>query len=60
MGVVASGTCENFRQAAERMVRAGGTVEPDPGQQAFCEAKYQVYLQMYADQQRAEALMQDV
>lgn len=58
MGAVASGECADFRQAAGRMVKPGRTIAADADQRAFFDAKYQVYLQMYDDQQRAMALMQ--
>ncbi|MBI6550591.1 FGGY-family carbohydrate kinase [Xenorhabdus lircayensis] len=52
LGAVACGAFANIAQAAQTMVRAGDVIYPDKETYPFHQAKYQVYLQMYQDQQR--------
>ncbi|MGK7244597.1 FGGY-family carbohydrate kinase [Buttiauxella agrestis] len=57
-GAVACKAFSSFSTAAGAMVRRDKTIEPDATHRAFHDAKYQVYLQMYQDQQRYQAVMQ--
>ncbi|SUW65796.1 Ribulokinase [Buttiauxella agrestis] len=57
-GAVACKAFSSFSTAASAMVRRDKTIEPDAAHRAFHDAKYQVYLQMYQDQQRYQAVMQ--
>lgn len=57
-GAVACKAFSSFSTAAGAMVRRDKTIEPDAAHRAFHDAKYQVYLQMYQDQQRYQAVMQ--
>ena len=59
LGAVACKAFDNFSQAANTMVREGGVITPDSDTFAFHQAKYQVYLQMYQDQQRYNDMMAD-
>ncbi|AOM39587.1 FGGY-family carbohydrate kinase [Xenorhabdus hominickii] len=52
LGAVASGTFADITQAAQAMVKEGHVISPDKKTFPFHQAKYQVYLQMYQDQQR--------
>lgn len=56
LGSVACGDFSGFPDAARTMSHAGTTVQADlsPDIQAFHLAKYEVYLMMYDDQQRAQ------
>ncbi len=56
-GSVACGAFADLAAAARSMVRRDRIIEPNPANRAFHDAKYQVYLQMYQDQQRYLALM---
>lgn len=56
-GAVACGAFSDLADAAQSMVHEERTITPNPAHLAFHEAKYQVYLQMYHDQQRYLALM---
>lgn len=58
LGSVASGVFADFPQAATAMVRLGRVLEANPAHRDFHDKKYQVYLQMYADQQRYNQIMQ--
>ncbi|HBS7612478.1 FGGY-family carbohydrate kinase [Klebsiella pneumoniae] len=58
MGAVASGYYADLPQAAGAMVRPGEIVRADPNTADFHQAKYQLYLQMYQQQQHAADLMQ--
>ncbi|WP_312583269.1 FGGY-family carbohydrate kinase [Atlantibacter hermannii] len=57
LGSVACGGFASLTDAVAAMSRHGHTITADrsPSTQAFHQAKYQVYLQMYDDLQRAEA-----
>ncbi len=57
-GAVACKVFDSFSSAARAMVRLDKTIKPDHAHRAFHDAKYQVYLQMYQDQQRYQAVMQ--
>ncbi|OAT51093.1 D-ribulokinase [Proteus hauseri ATCC 700826] len=59
LGAVACKAFDDFSQAASAMVREGGVISPDSDTYAFHQAKYQVYLQMYQDQQRYNEMMSD-
>ncbi|MGC6389924.1 FGGY-family carbohydrate kinase [Ewingella sp. S1.OA.A_B6] len=56
-GAVACGAFINLSVAAQHMVRPDRTIEPNNTHRAFHDAKYQVYLQMYQDQQQYQSLM---
>lgn len=51
LGAVACGAFSHFSEAANTMVRDGDVIHPDSRSYSFHQAKYQVYLQMYQDQQ---------
>lgn len=57
LGAVAAGAFPSLTDAARVLVRPGDMVHADPRQAAFHQAKYQVYLQLYNDLQRAEQTM---
>jgi len=57
LAAAASGAFPDLQQAAAAMVRPGDTVHPDPAQRAFHDAKYAVYLAMYADWCRYRQMM---
>lgn len=59
LGSVACGAFSDFNQAAQAMVREGGVIKPDVSTYPFHQAKYQVYLQMYQDQQNYNDVMSD-
>ena len=59
LGAVACGAFTDFTQAAAAMVREGGVVNPDSRTFDFHQSKYQVYLQMYQDQQDYNEIMSD-
>lgn len=59
LGSVASGVFADFSQAAVSMVRLGNVLEANPAHREFHNKKYQVYLQMYDDQQRYSQIMQN-
>lgn len=56
-GAVACGAFTDLSAAARSMVKRDRTIAPNPEKWAFHDAKYQVYLQMYQDHQRYQALM---
>lgn len=58
MGAVASGYYADLPQAAAAMVRPGAILRADPATADFHQAKYQLYLQMYQQQQQAADVMQ--
>ncbi|TNH45387.1 FGGY-family carbohydrate kinase [Photorhabdus luminescens] len=58
LGAVACGSFADFSQAAKSMVRDGSIIKPEKETFLFHQAKYQVYLQMYRDQQRYNEIMQ--
>ncbi|HBR4785335.1 TPA: FGGY-family carbohydrate kinase [Klebsiella pneumoniae] len=58
MGAVASGYYADFPQAASAMVKPGKILRADPTTADFHRAKYQLYLQMYQQQQQAADVMQ--
>ncbi len=57
LGSVACGAFSSFAEAAGEMVRYGDVIVPQGDTKAFHDAKYQVYLQMYQDQQRYNEIM---
>ncbi|AUG98877.1 sugar kinase [Prodigiosinella confusarubida] len=57
LGAVACGTYPSLPQAAAALVRPGTLIRADRQHQAFHDAKYRIYLQMYQDQQTAEQQM---
>ncbi|MBK5074767.1 FGGY-family carbohydrate kinase [Budviciaceae bacterium CWB-B4] len=57
LGAVACGVFSDFSQAAGAMVRYGNSIKSDDSTASFHQAKYQVYLQMYQDQQRYHQMM---
>lgn len=59
LGAAACGAFESLSQAAESMVRLGSTQAADPTHRVFHDAKYQVYLRMYQDQQNYNQIMQN-
>ncbi|WP_300001505.1 FGGY-family carbohydrate kinase [uncultured Cedecea sp.] len=59
LGAVACGAFSHFSQAANAMVRDGDIIRPDTSSYPFHQAKYQVYLQMYQDQQNYNDAMSD-
>ncbi len=58
LGAVACDSFENVTQAAKSMVRDGNVIRPEKETFLFHQAKYQVYLQMYRDQQQYNKIMQ--
>jgi ribulose kinase len=57
LAAVAAGAFADLPAAAAAMVRPGGRVTPTVDAQALHTAKYRVFLQLYADQQRHQAAM---
>ena len=57
LGAVASGDFADFPAAAARLVRAGGTIAARAEAKAFHDAKYAVYLSLYADMARCRTAM---
>lgn len=57
MAAVASGYYADLQLAASRMVKPGKTLPADPATADFHQAKYQLYLQMYHQQQQAADAM---
>ena len=57
LAAVAAGAFADLPAAAAAMVRPGGRVVPAVDAQTFHTAKYRVFLQLYADQQRHQAAM---
>lgn len=57
LGAVACQAFPDFSSAATAIVSYGQIISPDKHTQAFHNAKYQVYLQMYQDQQRYREIM---
>lgn len=57
LAATASGAFESLPEAAAAMVRTAGVVAARPEARKFHDDKYQVYLQLYDDQQRARGLM---
>ncbi len=57
LAATAGGAFADLRAAAAAMVRPGGCVAARAQQRAFHDAKYQVFLQLYDDQQRCLAGM---
>ncbi|NRN27317.1 FGGY-family carbohydrate kinase [Photorhabdus heterorhabditis] len=58
LGAVACGSFKDLTQAAKLMVHNGNIIKPAKETFLFHQAKYQVYLQMYQDQQRYNEIMQ--
>ncbi|HEY0209722.1 FGGY-family carbohydrate kinase [Acerihabitans sp.] len=54
LGAVAAGAFPTLTDAARALVRPGEVIRADAGSAAFHQAKYQVYLRLYDDAQRAE------
>ncbi len=57
LGAVAAGIYPSISAAASALVRPGATVRADRQFDTFHQAKYQVYLELYDDMQRAADLM---
>lgn len=57
LGAAAAGAFPSLTEAARALVRPGAIIRADAGQRAFHQAKYQAYLQLYDDVQRAEDVM---
>ncbi|MDE9483543.1 FGGY-family carbohydrate kinase [Xenorhabdus bovienii] len=57
LGAVACGAFTDITAAAQSMVREGKVISPEKEMFPFHQAKYQVYLQMYQDQQRYVDMM---
>lgn len=57
LAATACGDCDDLRAAAATMTATERTITPDPARRAFFDAKYRVYRQMHADQQRYRQLM---
>lgn len=58
LGAVACGAFATLPAAAAQMVRSGGSVAARAHTQAFHDAKYAVYLQLYQDMERCRSAMQ--
>ena len=58
MGAVACGAFTSMPAAAAEMVRPGGQIAARPATKAFHDAKYAIYLQLYADMERCRTAMQ--
>lgn len=59
LGATACGAFSDLSQAAGSMVRLGATLRANRSHAAFHDAKYQVYLRMYQDQQDYNQIMQN-
>jgi FGGY-family pentulose kinase len=57
LAAVASGAFADLPAAAAAMVHPGGRIVADVDAQGFHAAKYRLFLQLYADQQRHQAAM---
>ncbi|NDL64703.1 FGGY-family carbohydrate kinase [Acerihabitans arboris] len=57
LGAVAGGAFPTLTDAARSLVRPGQVIRADARSAAFHQAKYQVYLRLYDDTQRAEDVM---
>ncbi|MBS1156052.1 MAG: sugar kinase [Proteobacteria bacterium] len=57
MGAVACGAFPTMPAAAAEMVRPGGSIAARAETQAFHDAKYAIYLQLYQDMERCRAAM---
>lgn len=56
---VASGRFSSIPQAAGAMMRPGGTVAHDPARRTYHDAKYHIFLDLYAQQRAQRAAMSD-
>lgn len=59
LGAVACGRYPHLSAAAAALVRPGATIAADPQSRDFHDAKYRVYLQLYADLQSAQRQMRN-
>ncbi len=57
LGAVASGAFASLPEAAEKMVRSGGSIKARAETRAFHDAKYGVYLKLYEDMERTRSAM---
>lgn len=57
LGAVACGAFASMPQAAEKMVRPGGSFPARAATRAFHDAKYAIYLQLYQDMERCRSAM---
>lgn len=57
MGAIACGAFSTMPAAAAEMVRPGGSIAARAETQAFHDAKYAIYLQLYQDMERCRAAM---
>ncbi len=57
LGAVACGDFKDIPSASARLVRKGRSIKPDPGTAEFHAAKYQVYLNLYDNQEHHKGLM---